>query len=160
VTDPRILRRVIKTHRRLPGLGLSVPHARCYALRRDALLEIVAPDELGTTATLPPQVILLARPTPGEVAGRTPAEILTRLWRSAFHAQVHVALDERLESGALSEAIIRHRIDRIGQTEFDEIRAALRHDDRLLPPGGDREAYTEFAALYLELSHFAPRLLG
>ena len=117
VTDPRLLRRVIKNHRGLSGLGLSVPHARCYALRRDALLEIVAPGELGDGAgSLPPQVILLARPSAGEVAGRTPGEILTRLWRSAFHAQVHVALEERIESGALTDAVVRKRIDLIGQT--------------------------------------------
>lgn len=161
VTDPRLLRRLIKAHRDLPGLGLSVPHASCYALPRQDLLRLVDPALLGhAPESLPEQVILVARPAPSELEGRGVDEVLARLWRSVLHAQVHLAIEERIASGALEDAALRERIDRIGQIEFDEIRAALRGDDRLLPPGGDREVYIEFAALYLELRHFAPRLLA
>jgi hypothetical protein len=161
VTDGRLLRRLIKAHRDLPGLGLLVPHASCYALGREALVRLIDPSLLGhSPESLPEQVILVARPSQGELAGRGGEDVLARLWRSVFHAQIHLAIEERFESGALSAAALRERIDRIGQIEFDEIRAALRSDDRLLPPGGDREVYTEFAALYLELRHFAPRLLA
>src|SRR5687767_12941 len=85
VTDARLVRRVIKAHRGIPGLGLQVPHDRCYALPREALLAIVTPDELGEAAggTLPAEVVLLARPMPADVNGRSSAEVLTRLWRAA-----------------------------------------------------------------------------
>src|SRR5438105_594079 len=47
VVEPRVLRRVIKRHRRLMGVGLHVPHARCYALPRKALLSLTEPHDLG-----------------------------------------------------------------------------------------------------------------
>jgi hypothetical protein len=132
VVDPRVIRRVIKAHRRIPGLA-QVPHGRCYGL--------------------------IARPSPRELVGRGESELLTRLWRAAFHARVHLALEQRRRDGVLEDSDVRRRIDHIGQTEFDEIRAILRHDDKLFPPFGDFEVYCEFAALYLELRHFAPSLL-
>ncbi len=157
VLDGRLLRRLIKAHRDLAGIGLSVPHAGCYTLPKGALLGLVDPAILGhEAATLPEQVILVARPSPSELAGRTPDEVLARLWRSAFHAEVHRTIEAR----GLDDATIRARIDSIGQIEFDEIRAALRDDDRLFVRADDREAYVEFAALFLELRHFAPRLLA
>ncbi|WP_394830607.1 hypothetical protein LVJ94_29280 [Pendulispora rubella] len=155
--DPRLLRRVIKAHKNLDGLSFSIPHERCYALRRDALLSL-AGAELGSAALLD-KVVLVARPAPREMAKKPPHELMTQLLRAAFHGQVHLRIEQRIEDGALTDAAIRACIDRIGQTEFDEIRATLRHDDLLLPPYGDREVYAEFAALYLELRHFAPGLL-
>ncbi len=161
LVDARLVRRVIKRHRRLPGVGLQVPHARCYAIGRAALLDIVGPDELGRAAAdLPEDVILLPRPEPDDVRGRPLPEILAGLWRYAFHARVHLEIDRLDAAGVLTPARIRERIHRIGQTEFDEIRLVLRQDRGLLPPGDDRETYAEFAAIYLELLHFAPALLG
>ena len=157
LVDPRLLRRVIKAHKNLAGLALSIPHDRCYALRRDALLAL-AGAEFGSME-LPDKVVLVARPAPREMAKKAPHEIMTQLLRAAFHGQVHLRVEQRIEDGALTDAAIRACIDRIGQTEFDEIRATLRHDDLLLPPYGDREVYAEFAASYLELRHFAPGLL-
>ncbi|WP_394826097.1 hypothetical protein [Pendulispora albinea] len=163
LTDPRLVRRIIKAHRDISGLVFSIPHAHGYALARDALLALVDPAELAASGArvelLPEHVILLPRPQPREVAKKTPLEVLTRLLRGAFHAQVHLCIEERIARGQLTEAAVRERIDRIGQTEFDEIRAILRHDDLLLPPYGDGEAYAEFAALYLELRQFAPSLV-
>ncbi len=157
VVDGRLLRRVIKAHRDLAGIGLSVPHAGCYVLPKGALLSFVPAAVLGhEAASLPDQVILVARPSAADLVGRTPDEVLARLWRSAFHAEVHRAIGARV----LDDATIRARVDAIGQIEFDEIRAALRDDDRLFARADDREAYVEFAALYLELRHFAPRLLA
>lgn len=158
VADSRLVRRVIKAHRRLPGLGLAVPHGRCYALPRKELAVIGAAFELGVSkGPLPDDVLLVARPWSDGSSTRT--ELLARLWRAAFHAAVHSHFDRLVEAGALGSADFRERIDRIGQTEFDEVRTTLRHDDVLLPPGDDREAYIEFVALYLELRHFAPSLL-
>ncbi|MEP7123464.1 MAG: hypothetical protein ABJE95_21230 [Byssovorax sp.] len=157
VLDGRLLRRLIKAHRDLAGIGLSVPHAGNYLIPKVALLELMPSSVLGhEAATLPDQVILVARPSAADLVGRTPDEVLARLWRSAFHAEVHRAIGEKV----LDDATIRARIDAIGQIEFDEIRAALRDDDRLFVRADDREAYIEFAALFLELRHFAPRLLA
>lgn len=155
--DPRLLRRVIKRHLRLPGLGLAVPHARSYVLSREALLSIVDLRELGCLeGSLPAEVILLPRPTRDELAGATPAEARRELWRSTFHARIHLEIERRLAALSLTPAMLRERIHRIGQTEFDEIRLVLRHDDLLLPPYDTRATYAEFAALYLELRHFSP----
>jgi hypothetical protein len=161
LVDARLVRRVIKRHRRLPGVGLQVPHARCYVLRRDALLEIVDRRELGPAAAdLPDDVILLPRPDADELAQTPTAELLRGCWRYAFHARVHLEIERRAAAGKLTPAMLRERVHRIGQTEFDEIRLVLRQDDLLVPPHGDLETYAEFAALYLELHHFAPELLG
>ncbi|WP_170229798.1 hypothetical protein [Polyangium fumosum] len=161
VVDSRLVARVIKRHRRIVGIGLQVPHASCYALGRDDLLALVPAAELGEAgAKLPEHVVLLPRPKGSEILAASPAEVLTRLWRGAFHGHVHLALEAARRRGALDEAGIRARIDRIGQTEFDEIRRVLRSDDLLLPPADDAEVYTEFAALLLELHHFAPRLVA
>lgn len=160
VVDPRLLRRIIKRHKDLSGLGLQVPHAASYAIRKADLLALVDPRELGeNTGDLPDYLVLLARPGPEDLLGRTAPEILTRLWRAAFHGHIHLAVERRAEEGALTDAALRERIDRIGQIEFDEIRAILRQDDLLVPPHGDREVYSEFAALYLELNFFAPELI-
>jgi hypothetical protein len=160
LVDPRLLRRIIKRDRAVPGIGLEVPHARCYAMRRDALLAIVSAAELGRGAAgLANEVILLPRPTVAELRREAPEAVLTRLWRAAFHAAVHLEIERRVAAGALTAARIRERIHRIGETEFDEVRLVLRHDESLLPPHDDRETFTEFAALYLELRSFDPGLL-
>ena len=161
LADARLIRRVIKRHRRLPGVGLQVPHAHCYGIRREALLEIVGAAELGRAASeLPEHVILLPRPEPEELAQTPEAELLRDCWRYGFHARVHLEIERRAADGKLTEAMLRERVHRIGQTEFDEIRLVLRQDDLLLPPHAELSTYAEFAALYLELRHFAPELLG
>lgn len=167
LVEGRVLRRVIKAHRHVKGLGLRVPHVHCYAIPRDALLRLAAPEDLDpnvrnhlTRATDLRSVILVAKLSHAEVARLPPAEVTNRLWRAAFHARIHVEIEQRMDAGVLLEATLRERIDRIGQTEFDEVREILRQDDLLLPPGGDRESYAEFVALFLELRYFAPRLLA
>src|SRR5262245_51201943 len=88
LTDPRLLRRGIKRPPDLPGMGLDVPHARSYVLRREALLSIATARELGCDeGSLPAEVILLPRPTPDDLAGKEPADVLRLLWRSTFHAR-------------------------------------------------------------------------
>jgi hypothetical protein len=157
--EDRVVRRVIKQHRRLPGIGLQVPHARCYALPRAELERLVERDELAADlAALPADVVIFGGSRPALSAG-DPAE-LGSAWRAIFHARIHQALEAKAAGGALTAASIRARIHQIGQTEFDEIRAVLRQEDLLLPPAGDTAAYIEFAALYLELRAFAPRTLG
>ncbi|HEX3761787.1 MAG TPA: hypothetical protein VHW23_23975, partial [Kofleriaceae bacterium] len=157
--EDRVVRRVIKQHRQLPGIGLQVPHARCFALSRADLERLVERDELGVDLHALPDDLVIFGGSRALLAAGDPSE-LARAWRVIFHARVHQALDARARTGAITAASVRARIHRIGQTEFDEIRAVLRQEDLLLPPAGDTATYIEFAALYLELRAFAPRTLG
>ncbi len=141
LVEPRILRRVIRRHRRLSGFALEVLHGQCYTLPRADLLAIVDVDEL-PAVDLAEEPILLPIPD-GDVDATT-------LWRRIYHCRVHQALARR----ALTPAQVRQRVHRIGQAEFDEIRYVLRQEELLLPPRDLLETYSEFAALYLELRHF------
>lgn len=151
----RLLRRVIKYHRRLSGVGYDVPHAGSYVLPADELLAIADENELGhRSEELPDSVILLPRPEKDTSTSRE--EVVVALWRAAFHASVHRELERARQQGALSAEQVRAKIHAIGQIEFDEIRLVLRQDDALLPPDDDISTYVEFAATYLELRAFAP----
>ena len=70
--------------------------------------------------------MLLSRPEPDQLAGRSRDEVLTLYWRYLFHARVHTTLDGRVAEGRLTAAGVRHRIQSLGPTEFDAIRAMLR----------------------------------
>ena len=129
----RVLRRVVKHHRDLRGVGLQVPHDQCYALSRDELARLVEPAELAVAfAALPERVVVVRGDRVQLAAGSVPA--LTELWRAIFHASVHRAFDELLAARGLTAAAIRERVHRIGQSEFDEIRSVLRQEHLLLPP--------------------------
>jgi hypothetical protein len=154
----RILRRVIKQHTSLPGLGLQVPHRKSYVIGRDALLAIADAEELGigNGAELPDNVLLLVRPDAARLAARPAGKILRDYWRLIFHARVHMCLDHRRIQGTLTEQEILERIEQIGRAAWEEIRAVLTQERFLLPPHTPETIYVEFAALYLELRHFAP----
>jgi hypothetical protein len=157
LVPPRILRRVIKKHGHVVGLGLQVPHRKSYVLGREELFAVAGPDELGLAPgrRLPDVVLLLPRPQASKLAA-VPAELtLRKYWRLLFHARVHAALRQR-RGGALDEDAVRDRVRRLGLTEFAEAAAVLREEHFLLPPGDDATTYEEFAALYLELRYFAP----
>ena len=154
VVEDRALRRLIKHHRGLPGIGLQVPHADCYALSRTALAALEP--ALAARPDLPEQVVAI-RGDRALLAAGSP-EAWTAAWRQIFHGRVHAAFEARAGTDhALTAAAIRERVHRIGETEFDEIRVVLRQEDSLLPPDDDLSTYVEFVALYLELKHFAPR---
>jgi hypothetical protein len=157
---PRLLRRVIRRHGRAPGVGLLLPHTHSYVLDSAALLALIERDELGLSPdqSLPATVVLLPRPEPEDLAAGAGA-ILVRCWRGLFHARIHLAFGQKTADGKLTEADLRRRIERIGQTEFDEIRTVLRQEKALLPPGDDRTVYTEFVAVALELRFFDPAAL-
>ncbi len=157
LVEPRILRRVIRLDQRLPGLGLAVPHRKCYTLERDRLLAFVdrAELELPPEADLPPGVILLSKPTDEETLDWDGAETaLLRYWRLLFHSRVHRELDRRFADFSGAE-IAADRRQRIGDIEFAEIRAVLMKDEFLFPTPTDLHVYIEFAAVYLELRYFA-----
>ncbi len=157
LVPPRILRRVIKRDRELAGPGLQVPHRQSYIVSRDRLLQIAAEDELGLEPgrELPPTLILLPQPDRQRLAEGDRARSLLRYWRLLFHARVHLALQEARITGDS----LRLRLQHIGLTEFNEATAVLRQERYLLPPGDAATVYEEFAAVYLELRHFAPHEL-
>src|SRR3954470_21262528 len=126
--DSRVVRRVIKQHRQLSGVGLQVPHARCYWLPRGELVRLIERDELAIDpAELPAEVAIFSGARGALAAGDR--DELLRAWRAVFHARVHQAFEHRIAAGAITKASIRERIHRVGQTEFDEIRRVLREED-------------------------------
>jgi hypothetical protein len=156
VVDARLVRRVIRRHRRIPGIGPHVPHGHGCCVPKDVLLAAASVTELGCDAAkLPTSVALVARPDDDEAS--TDRARVAMLWRRVFHAHVHLALESRLAAGALTESDVRARIDRLGQTEFDEVRAVLRAEELVHAPGDDREAYVELCAMLLETHRFDPR---
>src|SRR5262245_16062416 len=97
LVEPRVLRRVVRRHRGLSGLRLTV-HERCYTLPRAELLEIATAAELGVAeADLAEEPILVPR---GDGTPPGPAE----LWRLVFHARVHQGLAARARAGDLTAA--------------------------------------------------------
>src|SRR5438270_405621 len=157
LVPPRLLRRIIKRDRKLAGVGLQVPHRKCYVIGREALLAIADRDDLGLEADreLPPTVVLLPRPDPERIKYRLPEDVLKKYWRLLFHAAVHRAVAAR----ELTVKEVRVRGRTIGLAAFAEIRTVLRQERFLLPPQDDAAVYEEFAALYLELANFAPTLV-
>ncbi len=156
VVEPRVVRRVIKYHL-LSHLGLHIPERDAYAVERDVLLEAVARDELSPAdGPLPETVYLIARIAQSEVPAGGPPALLLEYWRRVFRCRVESTVRGRFQRGELSPVQLMQRIDRIGQTEYDEIRAVLRSDDRVLPPRTEEAVYAAFAARFLELRYFAP----
>ncbi len=158
LVPPRLLRRVIKQHRHIGGIGLRVPHRKGYVINRAALLDCVAPAELGLApnAELPAHVFLLVRPDPARLARYAVAEALKKHWRILFHLHIDLAMQQKLADGSLTPALVRQRIRRLGLTEFAEITAVLRQEDYLLPPESPEAVYAEFVAVYLTMRRFDP----
>ncbi len=157
--EPRILRRVIIQDRRIPGLGLRVPHSKVYTIERERLLIIADRSELGLSPAeeLPRRMILLARPTDDEAFAKLSSEErLHAFWRLMFHGRVHAEVEQLIEDQQLTSGLIADRIRMIGAGEFAEVRQVLLKDELLLPPQDDEVAYVEFLAVALELKYFAP----
>jgi hypothetical protein len=159
LVEDRLLRRLIKRHRHVPGMGLQVPHAVGYALPKAELALHLDPTELTTELDRLPARVAVITGRRAELARGAPAAWCAA-WRAIFHAHVHHAFDALVDAGKLAAADVRQRINTIGQIEFDEARLVLRQEDLLLPPADDVGAYVELCALYLELSFFAPRTLA
>jgi len=156
----RILRRVIKRTRHVRGHLGQVPHRKALVVERDRALKYASRSELGIAEgrELPDRVILLQRPSsPPEGLPRD--ESLVRSWRLLFHARVHAELESPATRARLDQAAVRERVDQIGQTAFDEIRAVLEAEGLLFDQRNERDEYIEFAATFLELRAFAPDLL-
>ncbi|CAN5906115.1 hypothetical protein BH11MYX3_BH11MYX3_10830 [soil metagenome] len=151
LVEDGVLRRIIKRQLQLRGASLRVPHDHCFVVPKGSLEAALV------RADLPDRVIVTTGDRGKLLAANVKA--LSEVWRSVFHARIHLVLDDLVSRGALTQSGIRERIDAIGQTEFDEIRSVLRQEDLLIPPGDEAVIYLEFVALYLELEQFAPRAL-
>lgn len=158
---PRVLDRVIQQVSKLPSFVWQIPHRRCFVVDRHILFRHVEQDDLDLEPEqlLPPTVILLARPPAEKLNEESRDENLLKYWRRLFHANVHVALAQKHAQGKLTAADIQNRIAAIGIVEIEEIRTVLTQEYYLFPRADQRELYCEFAAVYLELRHFAPNLL-
>ncbi|QGJ70137.1 Hypothetical protein PBC10988_18310 [Planctomycetales bacterium 10988] len=159
----RLLRRVIKIDRQIPGIGMWVPHRQMYSLSRETFLELVDEDEIpaGTNvASLPERILLLEEIDASKLAQVPQADILLHYWKLLFHMRVHRVLEERIEKGELSVSGLRQRCHEIGQVVYDEIRTVLRQEEMILPPADRATYYIEFAAVYFELRLFTPALVS
>ncbi len=159
---PRLLRRVVRLHTSLPGIGFRVPHSKTYVISAKELLEIADRDEVGfgPTEELPNKVILLERPV-CEILEELPrGEILLHYWELLFHARVHVEFDHLIKQHGFGAAETEKRLAQLGSLEFDEIRNVLRQERFLLPPYADPAIYVEFAAVYLGIRYFRPYLMA
>jgi hypothetical protein len=156
LVSPHLLARVIREVHRLPPQVIQVPHRKSLIIDRGTLFRHVELDDLdlGPDRMLPPTVILLARPPSDRRNALEREATLRTYWRRLFHANIHLALQERIQEGRLGLDAIACRIAEIGRTEFDEIRAVLHQERFLFAEADDREVYIEFAAVYLDLRYF------
>jgi serine/threonine protein kinase len=128
---------------------------------RHVLFKYVEQEELflDPEQLLPPTVVLLPAPPAERLEPRARKRLLSDYWRVLFNARIRLHLRERSSSGLLSPADVTERRERIGTTEFAEIRSVLTEEGCLPAEADDGTVYIEFAALYLELRYFAADLL-
>jgi hypothetical protein len=159
IVPARILRRVARQTGKVRGI--HIPHGDVHTVPRASLLQCVAARELGLAENEIPEgpVVLVARPEAERLRPEYGPAARREIWRARFHGAVHAILEAKIAAGEIDAAAIRRDIDHIGQVTFDEAREVLRHEDRLLPPGGDAVAFVEFAARFLELTIFDRRAL-
>ncbi|HEY0985324.1 hypothetical protein [Schlesneria sp.] len=158
---PRVVRRVLQNELDIASPLQQPPHRKTYVIQRDRLLWLVNRDELGVSdrAALPEQIILIAQPEEDQLEKMTREELLRHYWRLVFHARIDSEMLKNASRGRMTASELRSRIDQLGQTAFDEIRSVLRAEQMLTKPDDDRNVYSEFVAVYHELTAFASRLI-
>jgi hypothetical protein len=158
---PRVMRRILRHELEISSPWVRLPHRKSYVIDRDRLLWLVALDELGIehAADLPHKVVLIARPDDTRLGEFTSEQLLRYLWRLAFHARLDAVLLDVIHPDRLPMATLRHRIDDLGQAEYDEVRSVLKQEAMLLQPGDAYRVYAEFLAVFHELRLFAPDML-
>src|SRR5579859_3805099 len=89
---PPVLQRVLQQEAKLPALMLEVPHRESYVVDRHILFRHIEQEELDLEPDrlLPATVILLAQPSPEQLASQKADVLLLEYWRRLFHAQVHL----------------------------------------------------------------------
>ncbi len=157
--ERRVLRRVVK-HALLSHLGLHVPDRAWFVIDRETLLQAANRDELFPLDAPLPETVYLLRRTESELALVLGLEtVLLDYWRRVFRCRAEFTIRERFRMGEITDEGLRQRIDRIGQSEYDEVRAVLRSDDLVLPPRTEGAAYAVFVAQFWELRLFLPHRL-
>src|SRR5262245_745467 len=146
LVSARILERVIREHFALPNMYWNIPHSRSFVCDRQDLFRHAEQVDLDLAPgqILPATVILLLKPAAEELSSLELPRLLLKYWRRLFHSRVHLALESR---DALDDDAVRDRIEQIGRTEFEEIRAVLVEDRYLPPDPSDKLTYVEFAAV-------------
>ena len=127
LVSTQIMERVLREACHLPSLYYTVPHSKSYVVDRQMLYRHAeqADLELEPDQLLPETVILLSRPPAEELGRQDPRYVLLKYWRRLFHARIHIVLGGHEKPGTLTDEQVRERIEEIGRTEFEEIRAVL-----------------------------------
>jgi hypothetical protein len=157
--EARILRRVVRLDRRLPGFGLAALNRKSYCLERDRLLSFVDRDEveLPEGVELPRLVILLARSEDEAfLEVETPQSMLRRYERLLFRESVRVELLRRAMDAQSRAEWAAYRARRLGKVEFAEAQAVLLRDEHLFPSPTELETYVEFVCQYLDFRYYSP----
>ena len=158
----RILRRVIKRHHGLGGLGLGVPHRKSYLLDRETLLRLATKEELEIAAPekLPNLLRLLQQPYVLELAHMTAGHALRDTWRLLFHLHIHLRVRVLREGGGLSPEKVQREVRRVGTVVFAEAREVLRQENFLFEGDDLAAVWEEFTTVFLELYHFDRHRIG
>lgn len=159
LVTPAVMDKIIRYTLKLPGWMWTVPHRRTMTIERQSLFRyveqedlLVPPDQL-----LPATVMVLE--TPASYEGEPKSELLRSYWRLLFHATIDRELLDQAVTGKWSAAAVQERVDRLGETLFEEIRGVLVQERHLQPDPDTRAVYLEFVAVFLELYYFARPLL-
>ncbi|MEZ6058815.1 MAG: hypothetical protein R3C19_00470 [Planctomycetaceae bacterium] len=161
LVEPRVVRRVIRELYGFARLSSKIPHTELQLVSSYDVKALTHPDELGLESFggLPQYALLIALPEEQDLNGRPLQDLMQAMWRRLFHGMIDRSLADQHRAERLSRADVQARIADIGQVEFDEAHAVLRAELRLVEPESRVEAYTEFAAVFLELSRFAPDMV-
>jgi hypothetical protein len=160
--QPWLLQNLIGLDRGAGISAFSVPHREIHLISRPRLLRLADDAGLPLPGDLPEHdtLILLARAEADWAAARPSSDLLGHYWRLLFHARIDQHLRDSLSAPACGQGAIDARIERIGRGVFNEARFVLERERHLPPRCDDREAYSEFVAVYLELATFRPDLLA
>jgi hypothetical protein len=155
------LQRVVRFDRRLSTLDIGVPHANCYYISRERLLDFTTRYEyqLELDRELPETLLLFPEPEFDRLEQSSAAELSTEYWRLLFHIRVHLEYRELATARTLDDDRLLSRLRGIGEIQFAEARYVMRSEELLLPPVHYASAYTEFAATFLEYWYFSPEQL-
>lgn len=153
IVPARILRRISNGQNLTGPLGLHLTHRRSLLVPTESALRWVTPQELNLSDETPLPAVLLLIQEP--VAPLSEPDALVWAWRRLFHLRVHLALEEKRQSGSLNPQTVTERTQEIGPGEFAEAKSVLERDSWLMAPEDPIAVYIEFVAVYLELRYFS-----
>ena len=160
LVPPWLLQNIIAADRNMGHSPFKMPHRKVHLISRERLLKVIADEDISLGAELPPtpMIILMLRPEHEWLSARPAADALRTYWQYLFHSRIDLELQRKLARPCARD-VIEKRIERIGRANFNEARFVLLQSKLLLPDSDDRDAYIEFAAMYLGLRNFSPELL-